>query len=169
MKNFFCLIIIVFILIVITYFNNNKEAETNELINQNAFFENIIENTIQKNIITSENIISSEEESNSTKTVKYEFTSADNMAAQGNPGILKIFDLTNTKLEFEYNHGWNFTESTIDRKIFGIAEIKEENIYEFNENIDGHKYSITFNVSEEMVTLSEYIDEDLLSMINLWS
>lgn len=168
-KKFFLIVLILIIaFIVITYFHNQKIPETNQINNSNTPSENIIKNVISENQITSNNIPPSEIANNSSKSVKYEFTSADSFAAQGNPGILKIFDLTNTKIDFEYNHGWNFSESTIDRKISGIATINDGNLYEFTENVDDHQYSITFKISDEMVTLSEYIDGELFSIINLW-
>lgn len=171
MKNLiiFILVLSIITFVIITYFYNNKTSETNQINSVNILSENIIKNALPENTLISNEITTSDEIISSTKTVKYEFTSADNMAAQGNPGILKIVELNNDKIEFEYNHGWNFTESTIDREILGIAEINSGNLYEFNESVDGHEYSITFNVSEEMVTLSEYIDGELLSIINLWA
>ena len=168
-KIFLIILILIIVFIVITYFHKQKMPETNQINNSNTTSENIIKNVISENQITFNNIIPSEIINNSTESIQYEFTSADNLAAQGDPGILKIFDLTNTKIDFEYNHGWNFAESTIDRKISGIATINDNNLYEFIENIDGHQYSITFKFSDEMVTLSEYIDGELFSMINLWA
>lgn len=155
--------------IVITYFYKQKMPETNQINNSNTTSENIVKNVTSEHQITSNNITPSEIANNSSKNVKYEFTSADSFAAHGNPGILKIFDLTNTIIDFEYNHGWNFAESTIDRKISGIATINDNNLYEFTENIDGYQYNITFKISDEMVTLSEYIDGELFSIINLWA
>lgn len=159
-KIFLIILIFVIAFIGITFFNKQKIPQTNQFNNSNI---------TSKNQIISNNITPSEETNNISKSIKYEYTSADSFAAQGNPGILKIFDLTNTKIDFEYNHGWNFAESTIDRKISGIATINDNNLYEFIENIDGHQYSITFKISDEMVTLSEYIDGELFSMINLWA
>lgn len=163
------LILLVITIVIMACFAYKTYHKTNQFGNIFVPSGNIIENVTSENKITSNNISPSEEVNNSVKTVIYEFTSSDNFAAQGNPGILKIFELTDTQMDFEYNHGWNFAESTIDRNVSGIAKLNEQNLYEFVENIDGHKYSIIIKFSEEMITLSEYIDGDLISKINLWS
>lgn len=159
------LILLVIIIAFIAYFAYKTYYNPNRFDNLINSSRNSIENITSENQIASNNLTPSEE----TKTVKYEFTSADSFAMQGNPGIFKIFDLNTSKMEFEYNHGWNFAESTIDRKVAGIAKLNEQNLYEFVENIDGHKYSIIIDFSEKMIALSEYIDENLISRINLWS
>lgn len=167
------LILLVIIIVVMVYFiyktYNNKMTETNQINKSNTTSENTIENLTLENITETNIITPSDKTNTSTEIIKYEFTSADSLAAQGNPGILKIFELSNTQMRFEYNHGWNFEESTIDRKITGIAEKNIENIYEFTEYTQEHKYTIKIKFTQEMVTLSEYIDDDLISRINLWS
>lgn len=169
-KTYFTLLILTIVAsIVITYFHKQKKLETNHSNITNTISQNILNNANLENQIKSNIIIPSQESNTLSKNVVYEFTSADSFASQGNPGILKIFDLTNSKIEFEYNHGWNFAQSTIDRKISGIAKLNTENLYEFSENVDGYNYTITIKFSEEMITLSEYIDRNLISIINLWS
>lgn len=163
------LILLVIIIAFMVYFAYNTYYKPNHFDNLIDSSGKIVENMSSENQITSNNITPSEEVNNSLKNVIYEFTSADSFAAQGNPGILKIYELTNSQMDFEYNHGWNFEESTIDRKVSGIAKTNNENLYEFSENVDGHQYSIIIEFSEEMVTLSEYIDGELLSRINLWA
>ena len=117
------------------------------------------------NIATSNN-----KEEKQNKTVIYEFQSADRAAAQGYPRILKVFELTENELEFEYNSGHNFDTSTIDRKIIGTARANAEQLYEFDETIDNHQYKLIFefNESKDTVTVFEYDNGNEMGYINLF-
>lgn len=182
------ILILMVIIITMAYYifqlNKGQKISSNTIGELNSQV-NILKNTIEKykeentilssqkpssnlNVIVNETVPSSAN-TTSNEDVKYEFTSADNLAAEGNPGILKIFNLTDSQMIFEYNHAWDFTQYTIDRKISATANIIDENLYEFIEYIDGHTYSITIKFDEEMVTLCEYSDGSLISQINLWA
>ena len=129
-------------------------------------FENNLEKTQDTtNVSTSNNV---EKEQN--KIVKYEFQSADRAAVQGYPKILKIYELNENELDFEYNSARNFETSTIDRKVKGMARANAEQLYEFDETIDNHQYKLIFefNESKDTVTVYEYDNGNLMSEINLF-
>ena len=140
------------------------------IINSNNTTSNSISNEA-KNTTTSNNETATNSSSNSSssKNVKYQFESGDNLAAQGNPGIVKVYDISDKKMKFEYNQGWNFKESTIDRTITGTANKNSEGLYEYTEDADGHEYKITIEFSEEKINLKEYKDGELISERNLWA
>ena len=171
-KKYILAFVLVIILIIILYFIYqfyNKRNNTSEE-KLNSYQSIALENNTNKLQEPPSNITTSSDfNPNSIKTVIYEFTSADYLAAEGNLGIFKIYELTDSQMNFEYNHAWNFEQNTIDRQISETAEINNENLYEFNEDIDEHKYTIKINFSEEMITLYEYSDSELISQINLWS
>ena len=85
---------------------------------------------------------------NQEKNVMYTFTSADSAAIQGNPTILKIFELNENEMQFNFNKGFNFSTSTIDRQIVGTAKINAEQMYEYEETTDGHQYKLVFEFDE---------------------
>lgn len=104
------------------------------------------------------------------KSVKYEFSSADNSAAKGNPEVLKVYELTKNELNFEYNSGFDFEKSTIDRNVEGSAKITSGKVYEYEENISNHKYKISFefNSKEDTVKIVEYDNNKKISEVNLY-
>ncbi len=101
-----------------------------------------------------------------------EYTSADSQSAQGNPSILTIYrTIYLNELGFEFNHGFDPSKQTIDRKVSGTAKLTSENTYEYIETIDGKEYKLTFDysVNAEEITLKEYLDGKLNTSINLFS
>lgn len=108
--------------------------------------------------------------SSKNRSVQYEFTSADQAAAEGYPKILKIFKLTENELEFEYNSAFDFSKSTLDRQVSGTARTISEQIYEFEETVDSHQYKLIFefNESKDTVKVYEYDNENELGFINLF-
>lgn len=102
---------------------------------------------------------------NTNKSIKYEFKSTDETA------VLKVYELTDKNLSFEYNSGFDFSKSTIDRNITGTATTNTEKLYEYEENVSGHQYKIVFefNDDKDKVTVYEYDDDNELSQINLWN
>lgn len=152
----FVLILIGSIICVISVNNKGKsQGKTeNETVNQEDVNDN--ENTVLED---------NEEETFENLTVKYEYQSADSYAAQGNPAILKIFEINEKQLKFEYNKGFNFETSTIDRNITGVAEI---NAYKYEYFEEENKYTIEFEIFEDDLILKEYIDGEFTASINLF-
>ena len=155
-----------------------KQSEIDELQGKIDSISNTInsgktsnsENNLEKtqnttNVSTSNNV---EKEQN--KNVKYEFQSADRAAAQGYPKILKIYELNEEELEFEYNSAKNFATETIDREVNGIAKANAEQLYEFEETIDNHQYKLVFelNESKDTVKVYEYDNGNVISYMNLF-
>ena len=52
---------------------------------------------------------------NTNKSIKYEFKSTNETA------VLKVYELTDKNLSFEYNSGFDFSKNTIDRNVTGTA------------------------------------------------
>lgn len=145
---------------------------------------NSISNTINSDKVSSdEDTISNSEKvknsndensisnvSNKDKSVKYEFTSADQAAIHGYPKILKIFKLNDSEMEFNYNSGFDFSKSTIDRQITGTAKVNDEQKYEFEEVMDGHRYQLIFEFDEfkETVKVHEFDNGNEFGWINLF-
>ena len=79
-------------------------------------------------------------------------------------------DSHKNKLEFEYNSGFDFNTSIINRKISGIATINENNQYEYEEIYAGHKYRLLLEMQEsnKMVRLYEYDGDNELFEISLF-
>ena len=146
--------------------NSNSNNTSDNTVNNTT--SNTNKDTVNLNNDTTTNT-SSNSISSTNDNVKYKFESGDNLAAQGNPGVVKIYELNDKKMKFEYNQGWNFEKSTIDRTITGTANINSEGLYEYTEETDGHKYKITIDFSEEKINIKEYKDEELISERNLWS
>lgn len=176
--------------------NQKSESSINELNTKISTLENsITEQKDEENIantinqISSDNVINNSNESNNTnykidenyyekntqsdetkKSVKYEFSSADNSAAKGNPEVLKVYELTENELNFEYNSGFDFEKSTIDRNVEGSAKITSGKVYEYEENISNHKYKLSFefNSKEDTVKIVEYDNNKKISEVNLY-
>lgn len=149
--------------------NSLTNASTsNEIKNDEKTTNTMNSNKIKNNEKTTNTYENNTEESsiaqdiNINKKVEYEFTSADNAAAQGYPKILKIFKLTDSEMEFHYNSGFDFNKNTIDRQISGTAKIISNEVYEFEEILDGHKYKLLFEFDEykETVKIREFDNEN---------
>lgn len=120
-----------------------------------------------KNTITSANqVANNNSNSNSNNTVKYQFESGDNLAAQGKPGIVKIFEINDNEMKFEYNQAFDINNGTNEKTIAGTANKNQEGLYEYKEDTNG--YRITIEFSEDKINLKEYKDENLISERNLW-
>jgi len=149
--------------------NDNKEIANLELNVDNM--KNTIDES-QEESDSKSNTINSDgnNTSNQNKSVQYEFTSADQAATKGYPKILKIFKLTENELEFEYNSAFDFSKSTLDRQLSGIARTNAEQIYEFEETVDGHQYKLRFefNKSKDTVKVYEYDNGNEIGFINLF-
>jgi len=102
---------------------------------------------------------------NTNKSIKYEFKSTNETA------VLKVYELTDKNLSFEYNSGFDSSKNTIDRNVTGTATKNTEKLYEYAENVSGHQYKIVFefNDDKDKVTVYEYDDDNELSQINLWN
>lgn len=139
---------------------NSEKTSNNENNKKNS---EKTQNTTK--VSTSNNV---EKEKN--KIVKYEFQSADRAAVQGYPKILKIYELNENELDFEYNSARNFATGTIDREVKGISRANAEQLYEFDETIDNHQYKLVlkFNESKDTVTVYEYDNGNVISEINLF-
>ena len=139
--------------------NSNSSNTTNTSNGGNAST-----NKINENSNTTSNT------NTAKKSVKYEFTSADNAAARGYPKILKVYELTENELSFEYNSGFDFSKSTIDRNIIGTARANAEQLYEYEENVSGHQYQLIFEFNDKKDTVKVYEKDNgnELSEINLW-
>lgn len=148
---------------------NKINSISNTLSSDNT--SNYTENTNISNTNTTEtNTSTTSSSTTSNRNVKYEFTSADNAAAQGYPKILKIFELTGNELDFDYNSGFDFIKSTIDRQVTGTAIANAEQQYEFEETVNGHKYKLIFefNEAKDTVRVYEFDNGNELGYINLW-
>lgn len=101
---------------------------------------------------------------------EYNYMSGDNGAINGNPKMLKIYELTEDDLKFEYNSGFDFEKSTIDREIKGTANVNSEKAYEFEEKISGHEYKLVFEFDDNKnsITVYEYDNGNEIGQINLW-
>ncbi|MBR3249276.1 MAG: hypothetical protein IKF83_01085 [Clostridia bacterium] len=97
--------------------------------------------------------------------------SVDRAASRGNARTLKIYELTDTELNFNYDSGIDFETSTLDREVKGIAKVNAKKQYEFEENVSGHKYKIIFEFTEnkDSVKVSEYDNDEEMNEINLLS
>lgn len=104
-----------------------------------------------------------------SNSAMYTFTSVDTAAVQGNPKILNIFDLNENEMQFDYNSGFDFSKSTIDRQITGTAKINADQMYEYEEVTDGHLYKLVFEFDETdtMIKISEYDNGVLFGWINV--
>lgn len=102
---------------------------------------------------------------NANKSIKYEFKSTNETA------VLKVYELTDKNLSFEYNSGFDFSKNTIDRNVTGTATTNAEKLYEYAENVSGHQYKIVFKINDDKdkVTVYEYDNNNELSQINLWN
>ncbi len=103
-----------------------------------------------------------------SKKVEIQFESMDNAAARGYPEVLKIYEHNETEMDFEYNAGFDLTNSTL-KNISGIAKVNNENAFEYSEEINGHQYKIVFEFDEKKtsVKVTEYDNSNLLSFITL--
>ena len=186
----FLLIVAIIVIIVMAFYiymeKTNYNKEISDLEVNAANMQNTIDKSQEKidsksNTINSEKISNSENitnnettsinnTSNQNRSVEYEFTSADQAAAKGSPKILKIFELTENKLEFEYNSAFDFSKSTTDRQVSGTAKTNAEQSYEFEETVDGHQYKLIFefNSSKDTVKVYEYDNGNEISFINLF-
>lgn len=136
------------------------------IINTNNTTSNISSNE-NKNTITSDNkVTNNNSNQNSNNTVKYQFESGDNLAAEGRPGIVKIFEINDNEMKFEYNQGFDVTNGTTEKTVVGTANKNQEGLYEYKEDANG--YRITIEFSEDKINLKEYKDENLISERNLW-
>ena len=109
-----------------------------------------------------------------------EFTSADNLAAQGYPTILKVYNIINDELEFNYNYGIDLSKNSLDREISGKAKLIKDNIYEYTESIQGKEYKLKIEIKNQekdnyssddestQVNAKQYVDGNLDVEINLW-
>ena len=185
LSTFFLILAIIAIIIMAFYIYTEKTSYNKEIANLETNLDakqseidelqekiDLISNTINSgktindtNVPTSENV---EKEKN--KIVKYEFQSGDRAAAQGYPKILKIYELNENELDFEYNSARNFDTSTIDREVKGMARANAEQLYEFDETIDNHQYKLVFefNESKDTVTVYEYDNGHEMGYINLF-
>ena len=186
----FFLIGAIIVIIVMTYYiyskktNYNKELsdlETNSATMQNTTNEEQEKINSKSNTISSEKVSHSKNDDNNeiasinntlnnNRNVEYEFTSADQAAAKGYPKILKIFELNENELEFEYNSAFDFIKSTLDSQVLGIARTNAEQLYEFEETVNGHQYKLVFefNNSKDTVTIYEYDNGNEIGFINLF-
>ena len=129
--------------------------------------------TVKEDDVNNEEQVDSDNKSEDTEKdkdfenliVKYEYQSADSYAAQGNPAILKIFEIDENQLKFEYNKGFNLETSTIDRNITGVAKI---NSYKYEYFEEENKYTIEIEIFEDNLILKEYIDGEFTASINLF-
>lgn len=146
-----------------------KSEIKNEIQDEYTNNTSTIEETTIKNSNTTNSVISSSNEE-IERTPIIEYTSADRAAAQGKPKVLKVYKLTEDELEFEYNSGFDFNTSIINRKISGIATINENNQYEYEEIYAGHKYRLLLEMQEsnKMVRLYEYDGDNELFEISLF-
>lgn len=110
---------------------------------------------------------SNKNESNSKNTeqkdtldvkVLYTYTSGDNNALKGNPEVLTIYSMSDTKIEFKYHAVWN------EKDIEGIAKKVDKNnyIYELND------YKIQLNINDDSAEVKEYMNEQLNSTTKLF-
>lgn len=143
--------------------SNTINSNSNNTANTNS-----IDNTSSNKIKENENISNNSNTTN--KSVKYKFESVDNAAARGYPKILNIYELTENDLSFEYNSGFDFSKSTIDRNLTGTARANAEQLYEYEENVSGHQYKLMFefNDKKDIVKVYEYDNGRKLSEIELW-
>ena len=150
--------------------DSEKISNTENVTNNSGNSINNHENTTNNSGNADNNTSSSNNTSKSNSSIQYEFVSADQAAAKGYPRILKIFKLTENELEFEYNSAFDFSKSTLDRTVSGTAKTNDEQIYEFEETIDGHQYKLIFelNESKDTVKVYEYDNENEIGFINLF-
>lgn len=161
---FLLILVIAIVCVLITNSKNKNNIEVdNEKNNQN-----VVENAIDDERQEAEEM-DGEIENFENLEVKYEYQSADNSAAEGNPAILKIYEINEDQIKFEYNKGFNLDTSTIDREIKGIAQINAENKYEYKDlESDFADYTMEFEILSDYVVLKEYKYGELFASINLY-
>lgn len=96
--------------------------------------------------------------------------SADNEAVRGYSKILKIYEFTADNMSFDYNSGFDFTKSTIDRKLEGVAKANDKKQYIFEEHTSGHKYKLVFEFNDAMnlVKIFQYDNDNEMGYFTLW-
>lgn len=177
----FLLFIAIIVIIIMAFYiykqniNNNKEntnlkTDTNNIKDTNLETDiNNIKNTIEE-VQEKDNSISNDIVEQQEKIVKYEYTSANQLAVQGYPQTLKVYELTENELEFEYNSGFDFDKSTLDRQVIGVARANAEQLYEFEEIVAGHEYRLMFEFNEQdnSVKIYEFDNGEEMGWMNLY-
>ncbi len=158
---FIVLLLILVVAIVCIVVANNKNKDNVKVDKEKA--NQKVENTIIDN---EQDDLNEESVDFENLEVKYEYQSADNAAADGNPAILKIYEINEEQIMFEYNKGFNFDTQTIDREIKGIAKINSKNKYEYKEL--ENNYTIEIEILEDTVVLKEYANSEFFASINLF-
>ena len=150
-----------------------KLDNTSDIANEEENSEKKANNTAENKVSAKTNTVNTNStasnNSTTTQNVKYEFVSVDSAAMRGHGRILKIYEKSKNELVFNYNSGFDFETSSIDREIKGTARAYTEQKYEFEENVSGHKYKVVFEFSENMdeVKVIEYDNNNEMGEINL--
>lgn len=145
----FVLIVIIIVIISVLYIlfttnkiNFNKDTNTPAKTNEKTS-----EKTNEK---TDDNVKKDE--------VLYSYTSGDNNAAAGNPETLKIYEIDDTKIKFQYHAQWN------ENDISGFAKKTDTNKYIYNDGV----YKIELTINNDSAEIKEYTNEQLTETVNLF-
>ena len=143
-KNTIILLILILLLAILCglfitdKLSSNKKSTTNDPVSKNEYNENI--------------------KKQESRTPLYTYTSGDVNAANGNPEVLKVYEIDETKIDFNYHNASNKKDVT------GTAKKVENNkyIYELEE------YKIKLTIMDDTIEVKEYINNKLNSTIKLF-
>lgn len=147
------ILIIVILVVLCTLFATKKIAISSKVDNSSDQNTSIKDNTDQK-----ENQDTKEESKTREKKILYLYTIGDDNAMKGDPEILKIYSMDDTKLDFQYHAVWN------EKDISGIAQKTDKNEYVYEKD----NYKIELNLNEDSIEVKEYTNEQLTSTVNLF-
>lgn len=150
------IIIVILVVLCILFATNtitfNHKEIKNEIENQkNTSVKE--DNTDQK-----ENQDTKEDSKTEEKKVLYLYTSGDDNAMEGNPETLKIYNMDDKKIDFQYHAVWN------EKDISGVAQNTSSNKYVYGDN----NYKIELNLNEDSIEVNEYTSDQLTSTVKLF-
>ena len=122
----------------------NKDSNQNTSVKENTGYE--------------ENQDTKEDSKTEEKKVLYLYTSGDDNAMEGNPETLKIYNMDDKKIDFQYHAVWN------EKDISGVAQNTSSNKYVYGDN----NYKIELNLNEDSIEVNEYTSDQLTSTVKLF-
>lgn len=145
-------IIVVLVALCILFATNiiTFSSKVNKNSNQST---SVKENTDQKG-----NQDIKEDSKTEEKKVLYLYTSGDNNAMKGNPETLKIYNMDEKEIDFQYHAVWN------EKDISGVAQNTNSNKYVYEDN----NYKIELNLNEDSIEVNEYTSGQLTSTVKLF-
>lgn len=111
-----------------------------------------------KNNNKNENNVKPKDNIKDEKSILYTYESSDNNAAKGDPEILTIYSMDDSKIDFKYHAVWN------EKDITGIAKKVDTNKYSYELN----SYKIELTINSDFVEVKEYMNNQLNSTVKLF-